>query len=135
MLRYWSCPALSMSKLSSFRQLEVWQLGMTLCERVYAVSAMLPNSEFDLRRQLRKASVSIPSNIAEGYKRRTRPAYINHVSIAAGSQGELDTELELAVRLKLLPPEACAEAIDLTDRVGRMLWRLEESLAERRFGP
>jgi four helix bundle protein len=117
-----------MVKLSSFRQLEVWQLGMTLCERVYAVSAMLPASEFDLRRQLRKASVSIPSNVAEGYKRRTRPSYINHISIAAGSQGELDTELELAVRLKLLPPEVCAPAIELTDRVGQMLWRLEQSL-------
>src|SRR5262245_4130918 len=97
-----------MTKLTSFRQLEVWQLGMTLCERVYAVTAMLPRSEFDLRRQLRKASTSIPSNLAEGYKRRSRPTYINHVSIASGSQGELDTELELALRLNLLPPEACA---------------------------
>ena len=121
-----------MAKLSSFRQLEVWQLGMTLCERVYAVSALLPNSEFDLRRQLRKASVAIPSNVAEGYKRRTRPSYINHVSIASGSQGELDTELELAVRLKLLSAESCSEAIALTDRVGGMLWRLEESLRASR---
>jgi len=119
-----------MSKVTSFRELEVWQLSMTLCERVYEVSAMLPNTEFDLRRQMRRASASIPANVAEGYKRRTRPMYINHVSIACGSQGELDTQLELAVRLKLLPAATCDPLIQLTDRVGAMLWRLEQSLRE-----
>ena len=119
-----------MPKLTSFRQLEVWQLAMTLCENLYEVSSKLPRSEFDLRRQMRSASISIPANVAEGYKRRTRPAYINHISIAAGSQGELDTHLELAVRLKLLIESACAPVIHLTDRVGGMLWRLEESLRQ-----
>ena len=117
-----------MVKLASFRELEVWQLSMILCERVYELSAQLPNHEFDLRRQLRRASVSIPANIAEGYRRRTRAAYINHISIASGSQGELDTELELAVRLKLLPADAAAPVAELVNRVGGMLWRLEEAL-------
>ena len=89
----------------------------------------MPNHEFDLRRQMRKAAISIPSNVAEGHKRRSG-AYINHVSIASGSQGELDTQLELAVRLKLLPAAASAPVIQLTDRVGGMLWRLDESLRE-----
>jgi four helix bundle protein len=121
-----------MAKLRSFRQLDVWQLAMTLCERVYDVSAKLPNQEFDLRRQLRKAAVSIPANVAEGYRRRTRAAYINHVSIASGSPGELDTQLELAVRLKWLPAEAAAPVAELISRVGSMLWRLEEALNEGR---
>ena len=119
-----------MPKLTSFRQLEVWQLAMTLCESLYDVSSQLPRSEFDLRRQMRSATISIPANVAEGYKRRTRPAYINHISIAAGSQGELDTYLELAVRLNLLTESACAPVIQLTDRVGGMLWRLEEPLRQ-----
>jgi four helix bundle protein len=62
-----------MPKLESFRQLEVWRVSMTLCVRGYEVSAVLPRSEFDLRRQMRRAAMSIAANIAEGCKRFISP--------------------------------------------------------------
>jgi four helix bundle protein len=118
-----------MSDIKSFRDLEVWQRGMALAEVVYAVTRLLPREEFDLRRQMRRASVSIPSNVAEGWRRRSRRAYQNHVSIALGSQAELDTELELAVRTKLLPSESIENANALVIRVGQMLTRLHQQLS------
>ena len=115
--------------IKSFKDLEVWKLGMDLVDLVIAATNLMPRSEFDLRRQLRRAVISIPSNVAEGYRRkRRRPSYQNHVSIAMGSQGELDTELEIAFRNHFLDREACRQLVDVCDRVGAMLYRLHDSL-------
>lgn len=85
-----------MDNITSFRDLEVWQLAMDLVDRVIADTRRMPRVEFDLKRQIRRAVISIPSNIAEGWRRkRRRAAYQNHVSIAMGSEGELETELEI----------------------------------------
>ena len=87
-----------MAPIQSFRQLEVWQVSMELATAVYAVSEMLPSAErFGLTSQLRRAAASIPANLAEGHGRTTR-AYAYHVGVAGGSQAELDTLLELAMR-------------------------------------
>jgi four helix bundle protein len=116
-------------KFQSFRDLEVWKLGMDLVDLVIASSREMPREEFDLRRQIRKAAVSIPSNVAEGYRRKKRTAaYQNHVSIAMGSNGELETEVEIALRNKFMEKESCERILCLTDRVGAMLYRLHESL-------
>ena len=102
---------------------------MDLVDLVIADSNRLPRSEFDLRRQMRRAAVSIPANVAEGYRRKgRRGAYQNHVSIAMGSQGELETELEIAFRNGWLTRENCGQVIDLCNRVGAMLNRLHDSL-------
>jgi four helix bundle protein len=78
---------------------------------------------------MQRAVISIPSNVAEGWRRKKRrQAYQNHVSIAMGSQGELDTELEIAFRNGFLQREKCARALDLCGRVGLMLTRLHDSL-------
>jgi four helix bundle protein len=115
--------------LSSFRELDVWNVGMDLVDLVIEASAALPRSEFDLRRQMRGAVISIPTNVAEGYRRRKRrPAYQNHVSIALGSQGELETEFEIAFRNDFLKREACRQIVEVSDRVGAMLYRLHDSL-------
>ena len=115
--------------IGSFRDLEVWQRGMDLVDLVYAATKSMPREEFDLRKQIRRAVVSIPSNVAEGYRRKKkRPAYQNHVSIAMGSQGELETQIEICKRNAFLAPAACAPIFDLCDRIGAMLYRLHESL-------
>jgi four helix bundle protein len=78
-------------KKSSFRDLEVWQEAMLLVEDIYRLSARFPVDErFGLIAQLRRASVSIPSNIGEGWRRKKRRPYINHLEIAFGSQAEVD---------------------------------------------
>ena len=102
---------------------------MDLVDLVYAATKDMPREEFDLRRQVKRAVVSIPSNIAEGYRRKKkRPAYQNHVSIALGSHGELETQVDICKRNAFLPPAACGQIFDLCDRVGAMLYRLHESL-------
>ena len=76
---------------------------MDLAEYCYKATASFPKSElYGLTGQLRRASVSIPSNVAEGHGRRTTKAYLNHVSIAIGSQAEFATCIELAARFGFL---------------------------------
>jgi four helix bundle protein len=75
------------------------------------------------------AAVSIPSSLAEGYRRKKRRgAYQNHVSIAMGSQGELETEPGIAFRNRLLDRDACSELVSTSARVGAMLNRLHDAL-------
>ena len=102
---------------------------MDLVDLAIAATKEMPRLEFDLRRQIRRAAVSIPANIAEGYRRKKkRPAYQNHISIAMGSQGELETEIEIARRHSLMAPATCERLLALNDRVGAMLYRLHDSL-------
>jgi len=118
-----------MEPIRSFRDLEVWQRSMDLVDMVIAASRELPRQEFDLRRQMRDAAISIPANVAEGWRRKKRrAAYQNHVSIAMGSQGELETEFEVAFRNHLLDRDRCQALVDLNRRVGVMLDRLHDSL-------
>jgi len=95
-----------MSEIQSYRDLDVWNLGMELVLDCYALTSRFPAQErFGLTAQTRRAAVSIPSNVAEGHNRRSphsHNAYRNHVSIALGSNGELDTTLEIALRLGYL---------------------------------
>jgi four helix bundle protein len=118
-----------MPTIASHRDLEVWQLSMDLVDLVFADTRRLPRVEFDLRRQIRRAVVSIPSNIAEGWRRkRRRAAYQNHVSIALGSYGELDTQLDVCFRNEFLKRETCSKTVALASRVVTMLDRLHDSL-------
>jgi four helix bundle protein len=115
--------------ITTYRDLDVWQTSMDLVDLVFAQTLTMPRVEFDLRRQIRRAVVSIPSNIAEGWRRKgRRQAYQNHVSIAMGSHGELETELEICFRNDFLKREECVRALELMGRVGPMLDRLCQSL-------
>ena len=118
-----------MDRILSFRDLDVWQLAMDLVDSVIADLRMMPRIEFDLKRQMQRAAIAIPSNIAEGWRRkRRRAAYQNHVSIAMGSQGELETQMEIAFRNGFLKREQCAKSTDLCGRVGLMQNRLHDCL-------
>jgi four helix bundle protein len=122
---------MSAKEIKSFRDLEVWNAGMDLVTVAYKLAAMLPESErFVLSAQVRRSSISIPSNIAEGHARRGR-AYRNHVLIALGSTAELETHLEAAVRLQFLTAVDVRAAVDLIARVGQMLHGLRRSLQRR----
>ena len=102
---------------------------MDMVDEVIRQTRRMPREEFDLRRQIRKAAISIPANVAEGWCRKDRrQAYQNHVSIAMGSRGELDTELEICFRNDFLKRAECAEIQRQMDRVRPMLVRLYGSL-------
>lgn len=105
---------------------------MALVEDIYAVSRKFPPDErFGLAAQMRRAAVSIPSNIGEGARRKRRKAYLNHLDIALGSQGEVDVQLELAGRLRLCTQTELQRVQQRVDRVGRMLNGLIASLQAR----
>jgi|SRR5688572_5142199 len=119
----------AMTSTTSFRDLEVWQQSMTLVEAIYEVSRSFPREElFGLTAQLRKAAVSIPSNIGEGARRKRRKVTLNHYDIALGSQGELDVQLELAKRLGFCSASDYARLQERVERVGKMLNGLITSL-------
>ena len=114
--------------IQSFRDLTVWQKALTLAEHVYSTSEKMPTSEaFGLKLQLRRAAVSIPSNIAEG-KAISGRAYLRHLRIALGSEAELQTQIELAARLKMLTEGDAKSLLSETSEVGRMLISLLKSL-------
>jgi four helix bundle protein len=102
---------------------------MTLVEEIYAVSQSFPREElFGLTTQLRKAAVSIPSNIGEGSRRKRRKVSLNHDDIALGSQGEVEVQLEIAKRLGYCGTSDYARLQERVERVGRMLNGLIASL-------
>src|SRR5262245_50743059 len=89
--------------IRSFRDLDAWHAAMHLAVTVYSLAATLPRDvRFELGSQLRKAACSVPSNVAEGHAHRGNRTFLRHVRIALGSLGELDTQIELAVRLRFL---------------------------------
>jgi len=115
--------------IRSFRDLDVWQISMDLVDLVIRALKEVPREEFDLKRQIFRATTSIPFNIAEGYRRKKRRgAYQNHVSIALGSQGEMDTAVEVCARNSFMSRETCREIFSISDRVGAMLNKLHDSL-------
>ena len=92
------------SKVNSFRDLFAWQRGMELARATYQATQEMPGEErFGLTSQMRRAAVSVPSNVAEGYARQTRPDYLKYLRIARGSLAELTTQLELAVSMNMIP--------------------------------
>jgi four helix bundle protein len=124
-----------MPTIKSYRDLDVWKDAMTLAELCYKRTCNFPSQErYGLLSQIRRAAVSVASNIAEGHNRRSLPAYLNHLSIALGSQAELETQIELSRRLTYLTDSEAQEVMDLAGRVGRRLHALMRSLQEEK-GP
>jgi four helix bundle protein len=117
-----------MASIKSYKDLDAWQAAMAVAEQCYFVTKSLPQSEqYGLTAQMRRAAVSVAANIAEGHQ-KTRAGYVNHVHIALGSLAELETQLELAVRLKLLAAAPEKDAQHAIDRAGQLLHGLARSL-------
>jgi len=116
--------------LKSYRNLDVWRRAMDLVEEVYRISKGFPAEEkFGLTGQIRRAAVSIPANIAEGYGRLHRGDYLRHLSIANGSLMELETHLIIAGRLEYVKREQAKKAWDLIRETSKMLTAIIKSLS------
>lgn len=114
--------------MSDHRNLLAWREAMSLVEAVYRDTGDFPRDEaFGLKAQIRRAAVSVPSNIAEGSGRNSSGELRHFVGIACGSLAELETQLELAVRLGFLSVGALA--IHQADRTGKLVNALRGSLA------
>jgi four helix bundle protein len=117
-----------MPRIQSFRDLIAWQKAMDLADMVYDLTERFPPRElFGLASQMRRSAVSIPSNIAEGSRRKT-PGYVHHLVIALGSHAELDTQCELASRRRFITAENRSRLEDLLAEVGRVTHGLVRSL-------
>lgn len=115
-----------------YRDLEVWQHAMDLVGFVYKVTTEFPASErYGLKTQLQRASVSVPSNIAEGHARASTRDYLRFISIAQGSLAELETQLLLSARLELTTGTKIDEALSLAERLSMMLYRLQAALRNK----
>jgi len=107
---------------SSYQDLIVWQKAMDLAQEIYKLAKRLPKEElFSLSNQMRRAAVSIPSNIAEGQDRNSTKEFISFLSIARGSRAELETQLQLCVRVGYLAESDSLDARQLLREIGKML--------------
>jgi four helix bundle protein len=114
---------------TSFRDLVVWQRAVQSAIAIYRLTSSFPASErFGLTNQLRRASVSIASNIAEGYGRSTRGEYLQFLGHARGSNYEVQTQLVIAAALGFGLKRERQEAVDLIDEVSKMLVSLMAKL-------
>ncbi|HEV2175752.1 MAG TPA: four helix bundle protein [Terriglobia bacterium] len=117
-------------KIRSYRDLLGWQKGIALARAVYKLTAPFPDGEkFGLVSQMRRAAVSVPSNIAEGQARRGRREFLQVLSHAEGSLAELDTQLILSVELGFLARSGTEEASGFIAELQKMLSSLRQKLA------
>jgi len=113
----------------SYKDLVVWQKGIALAKLVYRLTESFPSAEkFGIVAQMRRAAVSIPSNIAEGQARRTTGEFVQFISHAEGSVAELDTQLILSIELKFCSGTATDSTFALISEIRRMLNALRRKL-------
>lgn len=119
-------------KTSSYKDLLVWQKGIALVKLIYEITQRFPADEkFGLIAQMRRAAVSIPSNVAEGQARHTTGEFVQFVSHAEGSVAELDTQLTIALELGYCTKEEIDDAFELVLELRKMLNALRRKLATR----
>jgi four helix bundle protein len=115
--------------IKSYRELIVWERSLELACEVYRLTGHFPSEErFSLTVQMRRAAISIVSNIAEGHARHRRGDFRRAVSIALGGLAELETQIELSTRLGLTDSAGVAVLLGLTEQVGRMLGAMSSRL-------
>lgn len=113
----------------SYRDLKVWQLGMDIAKGVYHLTRSFPREElFTYTSQMRRSSLSIPSNIAEGHARKSTKEFLHFLSINLGSVAELETQLELAAEIGLAKRKAIQNILFQLEELGRMIRGLTKSL-------
>lgn len=122
--------------LKNYKELKVWQKSYSLCMEIYKVTGQFPNEEkYGLTSQIRRSAVSIPSNIAEGYGRKTTADYIRMLDIAYGSLCELETQIMIADDLNYAMHADKERLRTLISEVERMLKALIRSLDEKPLTP
>ena len=124
--------SLADSKIQSYRDLRVWQEAVNLAESCYRLTKTFPKEElYRMTTQIRRASVSIAANIAEGYGRKTRGEYIQFLYIAQGSLKELETHWLISQRVELASPQSVNPILNQCESVGRLLLTLIRSLENK----
>ena len=112
-----------------YTDLVAWQKGMDLVEVIYRVTKTFPKEEvYGITAQMRRAAISIPSNIAEGHCRSGRREFVHHLSIALGSLGELETQVTISERLGFLSAPESSEILITASETGRLIVGLMHSL-------
>jgi len=118
--------------IQSYRELEVWKISMDLADKIYDITETFPKNEmYGLASQIRRAAVSIPSNIAEGSARSGTKELLYFINIARGSLAELETQLILSERRKYIDSDTLEQLISIANSVGKMLTRLYQSLERK----
>jgi len=121
-----------MAEIKSYRDLRVRQSGMDLVVMVYEISEKFPAKEvYGLTRQIRRAVVSIPSNVAEGHTRESTKEYLYHLSVAQASLAEIETQIEIAFRLKYCSQEELEKGLTHSTSLGKRLYSLRNSLQRK----
>jgi four helix bundle protein len=119
-------------KAGNYKDLLVWQKGIALVKHIYHVTGVFPGDEkHGLVSQMRRAAVSVPSNIAEGQARHSTGEFVQFLSHAEGSVAELDTQLIIAVELGYCTPTQVQEAFELISELRKMLNALRRKLLSR----
>lgn len=120
-----------MGKVSTYKDLIVWQKAMEVAEDLYPIVKKLPREEtYALGDQMRRAAVSVPSNIAEGFGRNSKKEYIQFLFIANGSVCELETQLILCVRFKYLTEQEILPIINLLDEIKKIIMTITKKLSD-----
>ncbi len=121
-----------MAAVKDYRDLIVWQKAMDLVETIYRTTGAFPREEiYGLTSQIRRAAISVPSNIAEGNGRNTTRDYVHFLGMAYGSVKEVETQVLIAERLRYIDPSRIAELVRLTAEVARLISGLINSLSKR----
>ena len=108
--------------MSDYKKLLVWQKGIELAEEIYKITKLLPDDEkFGLSSQMRRAAISIPSNIAEGQSRHSKKEFIHFLRIAQGSNSELETQLILCENLSFLSEKDVEFSLSLYTEIDKMI--------------
>jgi four helix bundle protein len=119
-------------KIQNYKDLVVWQLSRSLVKEIYRITGEFPKSElYSLVNQVRRAVVSVPSNIAEGFVRKHTREYVQFLRMALGSCAELETQLILAKDLDYLNDSEGKKCFEQLESITRMLVRLIQRLEER----
>ena len=119
--------------IRSYQDLDVWKKAMQLVTQVYALTQTFPKEEmYGLTSQVRRAVVSVPANIAEGWGRKSRKEYVQFLRIARGSLLELETLLLIASNLGYLSGEEAHSTLAQLEEISRMLSGLMSSLNSRK---
>ncbi len=118
--------------VNSYKDLTVWQKSLGFVERIYKSTNSFPRDElYGLVSQMRRAAVSIPSNIAEGSCKRSTKEYIRFINIASGSVAELETQIIIANKLGFIGSDELEHLTSSADEIGKMLYGLQNALSNK----
>jgi four helix bundle protein len=118
-----------MESVKTFKDLDIWKRSIQLVKEIYRASSLFPSNElYGLTAQMRRSAISIPSNIAEGCRRRGPKEFARFLNIALSSLAELETQLIIADELSYLEKDDSLVLFELIDHISRMVFNLRKKL-------